>query len=242
MRALLTGKSIRNKLRGSRSNRSSREEDKLPSATIETAVTATSTTTTTSAATATASNATGKVTSPLPAERRFSRLFSLRRSVTASVLPSPTCNEHAAGSPTASVASLNTFPSVEPSSPKSLPLPHLLEEDEFMSGLGLSAAGLGPGTLFQRRHQPPALPPMPANLSPEQVKRRYIVATIIHSENSYVASLQRLVNVSSFFLSLSLFVDLPPRADFLSFRSSRLSIRPSRLSLMSFVRLGEIRW
>lgn len=121
--------------------------------------------------------------SPPPGERRFSRLFSLRRSVTASTLPSPTGSTFLDyGSSSGSVTELS-------SSPRSLPLPHLLEEDEMMSGLGLN-------NLFQRRHQPPALPPMPPNLNPEQIKRRYIVATLIHSENSYVATLQRLVNVN----------------------------------------------
>ncbi|CAG0886934.1 unnamed protein product [Darwinula stevensoni] len=46
---------------------------------------------------------------------------------------------------------------------------------------------------FHRRHQAPSLPPQPGGLSPEQVKRRHIVASIVHSENSYVASVQRLV-------------------------------------------------
>lgn len=42
----------------------------------------------------------------------------------------------------------------------------------------------------------PMLPPAPAGLSAQQLKRRHIVAAIVHSENSYVATLQRLVNVS----------------------------------------------
>lgn len=46
----------------------------------------------------------------------------------------------------------------------------------------------------QRRQAPPSLPPAPANLTPQQLKRRHIVAAIVHSENSYVATLQRLVN------------------------------------------------
>ena len=76
---------------------------------------------------------------------------------------------------------------------KTLPLPQLLEDEESVLGLSLNHSG---PSFFQRRHQPPTLPPMPANLSTEQIKRRYIVANIIHSENSYVSSLQRLVNVS----------------------------------------------
>lgn len=47
----------------------------------------------------------------------------------------------------------------------------------------------------QRRQAPPTLPPPPPNLSPQQLKRRHIVAAIVHSENSYVSTLQRLVNV-----------------------------------------------
>ncbi|RZC33437.1 RhoGEF domain containing protein [Asbolus verrucosus] len=49
-------------------------------------------------------------------------------------------------------------------------------------------------TAQQRRQVPPALPPPPPNLTPQQLKRRMIVAAIVHSENSYVATLQRLVN------------------------------------------------
>lgn len=51
------------------------------------------------------------------------------------------------------------------------------------------------GTLQQRRQVPPTLPPSPPNLTQQQLKRRLIVAAIVHSENSYVATLQRLVNV-----------------------------------------------
>ncbi|KAL3268866.1 hypothetical protein HHI36_007955 [Cryptolaemus montrouzieri] len=46
----------------------------------------------------------------------------------------------------------------------------------------------------QRRQVPPCLPPPPENLNAQQVKRRMIVAAIVHSENSYVSTLQRLVN------------------------------------------------
>lgn len=42
----------------------------------------------------------------------------------------------------------------------------------------------------------PTLPPAPPGITPEQLKRRHIVEAIVHSENSYVATLQRLVNVS----------------------------------------------
>lgn len=67
----------------------------------------------------------------------------------------------------------------------------------------------GTGTLLSmRRSGPclitPTLPPTPAGLSHQQLKRRHIVAAIIHSENSYVATLQRLVNVR-FIILFSLF-------------------------------------
>lgn len=184
LRALLTGKSIRDKLRGTRSR--SREEDKSSAAFIETP------------------NAGRGVSSPPSGERRFSRLFSLRRS--SASLPSPHSSSFISentvspmsSSPCLTASSnLLTDSTMKTSSPsgRPLPLPQLLEEDEIMVGLGLGNGSSTLGSLFQRRHQPPTLPPMPPNLDAEQLKRRYIVATIIHSENSYVASLQRLVNV-----------------------------------------------
>lgn len=67
-------------------------------------------------------------------------------------------------------------------------------EEESLAQSG----GLGNMTSFPRRQVPPTLPPPPPNLTPQQLKRRHIVAAIVHSENSYVATLQRLVNVSFF--------------------------------------------
>jgi Rho guanine nucleotide exchange factor 10 len=66
-------------------------------------------------------------------------------------------------------------------------MPQLPEEEEAVGG----------GYTFHRRQQPPSLPPPPPGLTSEQIKRRHIVAAIVHSENSYVATLQRLVNVST---------------------------------------------
>ncbi|KAK3912010.1 Rho guanine nucleotide exchange factor 10 [Frankliniella fusca] len=76
-----------------------------------------------------------------------------------------------------------------PSSASSSPQHHGHGKVDEESTLGL--AGL---VLFPRRQLPPSLPPAPSNLTPQQLKRRYIVAAIVHSENSYVATLQRLVN------------------------------------------------
>ncbi|KAI5744272.1 hypothetical protein M8J76_000700 [Diaphorina citri] len=45
-----------------------------------------------------------------------------------------------------------------------------------------------------RRLLPPSLPPPPPHLSTQELKSRHIVAAIVQSENSYLATLHRLVN------------------------------------------------
>ena len=91
-------------------------------------------------------------------------------------------------------------------------MPRLAEEEEQMlhSTNGSSSAPnsilvSNVGTLSTKPASPrvpaPQMPPAPASLSPEQQKRRHIVASLVHSENSYVATLQRLVNVSLCFHS-----------------------------------------
>uniref|UniRef100_A0A1A9UUU8 DH domain-containing protein n=1 Tax=Glossina austeni TaxID=7395 RepID=A0A1A9UUU8_GLOAU len=52
----------------------------------------------------------------------------------------------------------------------------------------------GTARTTHNRLMQPMLPPAPPGLSQQQLKRRHIVAAIVHSENSYVATLQRLVN------------------------------------------------
>nr|XP_032517033.1 rho guanine nucleotide exchange factor 10 isoform X5 [Danaus plexippus plexippus] len=59
-----------------------------------------------------------------------------------------------------------------------------LEEDMFSCG----------GEVRGGRVPPPSLGPPPDTLTPVQLRRRHVVAAIIHSENSYVATLQRLIN------------------------------------------------
>ncbi|XP_068633048.1 rho guanine nucleotide exchange factor 10 isoform X2 [Battus philenor] len=59
-----------------------------------------------------------------------------------------------------------------------------LEEDMFSCG----------GEVRGGRLPPPSLGPPPEALTAVQLRRRHVVAAIIHSENSYVATLQRLVN------------------------------------------------
>ncbi|XP_069683969.1 rho guanine nucleotide exchange factor 10-like isoform X2 [Periplaneta americana] len=68
-----------------------------------------------------------------------------------------------------------------------MPLLPEVEEESATSFANFSCA-------FQRRQLPPTLPAPPAGLTSQQLKRRLIVAAIVHSENSYVATLQRLVN------------------------------------------------
>ncbi|KDR21446.1 rho guanine nucleotide exchange factor 10 isoform X3 [Zootermopsis nevadensis] len=68
-----------------------------------------------------------------------------------------------------------------------MPLLPEMEEESTTSFANLSCA-------FQRRQVPPSLSAPPAGLTPQQLKRRHIVPAIVHSENSYVATLQRLVN------------------------------------------------
>ncbi|XP_055585651.1 uncharacterized protein LOC129738466 isoform X2 [Uranotaenia lowii] len=74
----------------------------------------------------------------------------------------------------------------------------VLEADEDPLQLALDSfamtRGSGEPKAAERRHIPVALPPAPSGLSQQQLKRRMIVTAIVHSENSYVASLQRLVN------------------------------------------------
>ncbi|CAH2096215.1 unnamed protein product [Euphydryas editha] len=59
-----------------------------------------------------------------------------------------------------------------------------LEEDMFSCG----------GEVRGGRVPPPSLGPPPDTLTPVQLRRRHVVAAIIHSENSYVSTLQRLIN------------------------------------------------
>lgn len=61
-----------------------------------------------------------------------------------------------------------------------------LEEDMFSCG----------GEVRGGRVPPPSLGIPPESLTAVQLRRRHVVAAVIHSENSYVNTLQRLVNVS----------------------------------------------
>ena len=60
-------------------------------------------------------------------------------------------------------------------------MPRLAEEEELS------------GTREDTRQSPPSLPPTPLFLTAEQTKRRHIISSLVHSENNYLASLDRLV-------------------------------------------------
>ena len=89
-------------------------------------------------------------------------------------------------------------------------MPRLAEEEEQMLHANGSSSAPNSilvsnvGTLSTKPASPrvpaPQMPPAPVSLTPEQQKRRHIVASLVHSENSYVATLQRLVNVSLSFI------------------------------------------
>ena len=40
---------------------------------------------------------------------------------------------------------------------------------------------------------PPSLPPPPTLMSPDQTKRRFIINSLVQSENNYLESLSRLI-------------------------------------------------
>jgi hypothetical protein len=76
------------------------------------------------------------------------------------------------------------------------PLP---EEEEAMLGGGADGVGGAPTV------SPPALPSPPLLMSPEQTKRRYIVSSLVQSENNYLgrrqcAHTQQVVSVTSILL------------------------------------------
>ncbi|ODM89251.1 Rho guanine nucleotide exchange factor 10 [Orchesella cincta] len=81
-------------------------------------------------------------------------------------------------------------PSAPPTNHRHSTLPQLTEEDLKRISFMEDEEGYWP----RRTVQPPSLPPPPPDLSSDQITRRHIVAAIVHSENSYVAALQRLVN------------------------------------------------
>ncbi|XP_056632628.1 uncharacterized protein LOC130442494 isoform X1 [Diorhabda sublineata] len=77
---------------------------------------------------------------------------------------------------------------VQRNTPNSNKMPQLPEVEEE-TGFHFASCNSS-----QRRQLPPSLPQPPPNLTPLQLKRRMIVSAIVHSENSYIATLQRLVN------------------------------------------------
>ncbi|KAG5682621.1 hypothetical protein PVAND_011963 [Polypedilum vanderplanki] len=75
----------------------------------------------------------------------------------------------------------------EKSNGKKMPLLQETEEDHSQ------VDGLNSLNKMDRRTAPLVMPPAPTNLTPLQLKRRHIISAIVHSENSYILSLERLV-------------------------------------------------
>ena len=139
--------------------------------------------------------------SPISSNESFSRLsrwFSIRRG-SANECDAPRVN----GVEKKLHRRRNSIDHVDLSSPSKLDSKKMSrlvesEEDPLAHAIGGFNMTRNNGTLekpkLERRQNPPELPPPPLNLNPQQQKRRYIVAAIVHSENNYVAALQRLVN------------------------------------------------
>ncbi|KAK3857916.1 hypothetical protein Pcinc_035865 [Petrolisthes cinctipes] len=125
---------------------------------------------------------------PATSDNKLYRWFSLRKSVNYDVERRSSTIANTDRTSSISGTTNGTYINTNNRMPK---LPE--EADTEHGGLFAENGGVFAHT-FQRRHQPPALPPMPPSLTPEQIKRRHIVASIVHSENNYVATLQRLVN------------------------------------------------
>ncbi|KAF7989094.1 hypothetical protein HCN44_007404 [Aphidius gifuensis] len=143
---------------------------------------------------------------------RLSRWFSIRRGSThqydidssssdtsTALLCSPVKQQHQQQQQQSSP--LSSTPIQQSPSTHISPMSRLteVEEESYVTGSSVSTSASATAMMqFQcihhRRQAPPTLPPAPPNLTPQQLKRRHIVAAIVHSENSYVATLQRLVN------------------------------------------------
>ncbi|XP_055389852.1 uncharacterized protein LOC129618855 [Condylostylus longicornis] len=150
---------------------------------------------------------------------RLSRWFSIRRGSTHQYDIGGRDGRHSSSSnnsvDTTDTVSLCNFPGTndnrhsENISPKGtlnsstslgVKMPQLPEnEDDTTHGFDIDLI-LPPGSRANGTNRPhnrlitPTLPPAPPGLSQQQLKRRHIVAAVVHSENSYVATLQRLVN------------------------------------------------
>lgn len=143
--------------------------------------------------------------SPVEPFSRLSRWFSIRRGSTHNYEIEKSRNQRANSVETDIVDSVGY--GITKNNNR---MPQLNETDEELKALGLNQVnGVKQSATLPNnsavRQVAPSLPPAPHGLTQAQVKRRHIVAAIVHSENSYVATLQRLVNVSLvWFLSSNL--------------------------------------
>ncbi|XP_057322229.1 uncharacterized protein LOC130665714 isoform X1 [Microplitis mediator] len=135
---------------------------------------------------------------------RLSRWFSIRRGSTQQYDVDSSSSDTSAVSICSPIKQQQSSTPMHssPVAPIASPMSRLVEveEESYMTGNNAVTASAAAAAIMQfqcmhhRRQAPPTLPPAPPNLTPQQLKRRHIVAAIVHSENSYVATLQRLVN------------------------------------------------
>ena len=97
-------------------------------------------------------------------------------------------HESSPGSRLSRIFSLRRSPASEPPAfnekthPDNTLMRPLAEEDETMLCSGGPMAA------------PPSLPPTPSVMSPDQTKRRFIINSLVQSENNYLESLTRLIS------------------------------------------------
>ncbi|KAH0561486.1 hypothetical protein KQX54_017066 [Cotesia glomerata] len=141
---------------------------------------------------------------PTAGQGRLSRWFSIRRGSTHQYDVDSSSSDTSAVSICSPIKQQQSSTPLHssPVTPIASPMSRLVEveEENYMTGNNAVTASAAAAAIMQfqcmhhRRQAPPTLPPAPPNLTPQQLKRRHIVAAIVHSENSYVATLQRLVN------------------------------------------------
>ncbi|KAK0160358.1 hypothetical protein PV328_007776 [Microctonus aethiopoides] len=135
---------------------------------------------------------------------RLSRWFSLRRGSTNQYDIDPSTSDNLTTVPMCNQLKqkqLSTPIQHSPVTQTTIPISRLPEVKEGsyscanpMTASATAAAIMQFQCMHERKQVLPTLPPSPPNLNTQQLKRRHIIAAIVHSENSYVATLQRLVN------------------------------------------------
>ncbi|KAK0174347.1 hypothetical protein PV327_010130 [Microctonus hyperodae] len=135
--------------------------------------------------------------------RGLSRWFSIRRGSTNQYDVDLSMSDHLTAMPMCHQLKQKHSSTLIQHSPilTTIPISRLSEVEEegyscanAMTASATAAAMMQFQCIHEKKQVLPTLPPSPPNLSAQQLKRRHIIAAIVHSENSYVATLQRLVN------------------------------------------------